>query len=280
MTESRRLLEGMRENSAPRLVSLLTDFGLTDSYVAEMKAIILSLCPQVRIIDISHLVDKFNIRMGAFLLATATPTFPTGTVHVAVIDPGVGSARRPIVVETDRSLYVGPDNGLLIPAASAERILHVYEITNRSMMRGEISSTFHGRDIFASVAAHLACGSPPCQCGPETADYLAPSYTKPRFRAKSMLCEIFHIDGFGNIITNCRSTEISRPSIKTGKRMRIVVGRNQVSVRCVNAYSDLGDNEFGLLVGSHGFLEIACKERSAAKRVGARTGMDVRVSGA
>ncbi len=177
-------------------------------------------------------------------------------------------------------MYIGPDNGLLVPAASAERILHVYEITNRSMMRGEVSSTFHGRDIFASVAAHLACESSPDQCGPEITDYIAPSYTKPRFHAKSIFCEIFHIDGFGNIVTNCRSTELSQLSLKTGKKMRIVMGKKRFSARCINAYSDLEDNEFGLLVGSRGFLEIACKERSAAKRAGARTGMDVRFSGA
>lgn len=262
------------------LISLLTDFGSIDSYVSEMKAVILSICPSARIIDISHRVEKFNIRMGAFLLASATSSFPAGTVHVAVVDPAVGSARRPIVVETERSLYVGPDNGLLVPAAQAESILHVYEVTNRSMMRDEVSATFHGRDIFAPAATHLACGSPPNKCGTEITDYVIPSYTQPRSNGKSVLYEVFHVDGFGNIITNLRRTQLSELNVKTGGKVRISLGKKWLSLRHVNTYSDLEENEFGLLVGSHGFLEIACRERSAAKRVGARMGMAVRFSGA
>lgn len=269
----------MVKSVAAPLVSLLTDFGLMDSYVSEMKAVILSICPAVRIVDISHVVEKFNIRTGAFLLASATASFPAGTVHVAVVDPGVGSARRPIVVETERSLYVGPDNGLLVPAAQAESILHVYEVTNRSMMRDEVSATFHGRDIFAPVAAHLACGAPAKECGVEIMDYMKPSYAEPRFAGKTILCEVFHIDGFGNIVTNLRSTQFSEFNLKAREKLGISLGKNRLSVRHVNTYSDLRENEFGLLVGSHGFLEIACREKSAAKRVGARTGMAVRFSG-
>lgn len=267
-------------SSIAPLISLLTDFGLVDSYVSEMKAVILSICPSAKIIDISHLVEEFNIRMGAFLLASATPSFPASTVHVAVVDPRVGSVRRPIVVETERSLYVGPDNGLLIPAAQSESILNVYEVTNRSMMRDEVSATFHGRDIFAPVAAHLACGSPPNECGTEITDYVTPSYTQPRFDGKSVLCEVFHVDGFGNIVTNLRSTQLPALNIRTGEKVRILLGKKRFSVRHVKTYSDLKENEFGLLMGSHGFLEIACRERSAAKRVGARMRMAVRFSGA
>ncbi|MGA3110147.1 MAG: SAM-dependent chlorinase/fluorinase [Candidatus Bathyarchaeia archaeon] len=131
------------------LISLLTDFGVQDSYVAEMKAVVLSICPDANLVDITHQVGKFNIRMGAFILASATPYFPSRSVHLAVVDPGVGSNRRPIAIETNRSLYVGPDNGLLIPAATAEEIRHVYELTNHSLMRSPVSSTFQGRDIFS-----------------------------------------------------------------------------------------------------------------------------------
>jgi hypothetical protein len=149
------------------LVSLLTDFGLSDPFVGEVKATIFSICPEAEVIDITHDVERFNIRMGAFLLATATPFFPAGSVHVAVVDPGVGSERRPIAVETSRSIYVGSDNGLLIPAATREGIQHVYELTNRSLMKDAVLSTFHGRDIFAPVAAHLACGTQPKEVGEE-----------------------------------------------------------------------------------------------------------------
>ena len=262
------------------LISSLTDFGLMDPYVAEMKAIILSICPSARIIDISHLVEKFNVRMGAFLLASAAPSFPTGTVHLAVIDPGVGSARRPIAVETECSLFVGPDNGLLVPAAQPENIRHVYEVTNRTMMRERVSATFHGRDIFASIAAHLACGSSPKELGREITNYVIPSYAQPKLDGKAVLCEVSYVDGFGNIITNLRSDQISEFNINVGERLVISVGKRRFSGRYVKTYSDLEENDFGLLVGSHGFLEIACREKSAAKRFGARNGMRVRVSGA
>jgi hypothetical protein len=261
-------------------ISLLTDFGLTDSYVGEMRAIILSICPSAIIIDISHLVKKFDVRMGAFLLASATESFPAGTVHVAVVDPGVGSTRRPIVVETKRSLYVGPDNGLLIPAAQSENILHVYEVSNRSMMRNEVTQTFHGRDIFGPVAAYLACGSKPSQCGAEIKDYVIPSYTQPRFDRKSLFCEVFHVDGFGNVVTNLRKAQLAELNVNAGENVRVLLGKKRFSARYVSTYSDLKKNEIGLLAGSHGFLEISCRERSAAKKVGARTGENVRFSSA
>ena len=267
----------MRDNVVNPVISLLTDFGLRDSYVSEMKAIILSICPRAKIVDISHLVEKFNIRMGAYILATAATSFPPATVHVAVVDPGVGGPRRPIVVETAHSLLVGPDNGLLIPAAQAESILHVYHVTNRSIMSNQVSATFHGRDIFAPVAAHLACGTPVAECGVEITDFSKPSYVQPKLNGKTVLCEVFHIDDFGNMVTNLRATQ-SPWDLKASEKFRVSLGNKQFSARRVNTYSDLRKEEYGLLVGSHGFLEIACKEKSAAKRVRARTGMVVRFS--
>lgn len=268
------------DSKSHRIISLLTDFGLMDPYVAEMKAVILSTCPEAKLIDISHLVEKFNIRMGAFLLASAAPTFPAGSVHVAVIDPGVGSKRRPLVVEARRNLYVGPDNGLLIPAAETEGILGVYEMTNHQLTRGDVSATFHGRDIFAPVAAHLASGVPPRDCGPQITDYLRPSYTEPTLDDDKVHCEVFHIDGFGNTITNLHSTHISKWNWRAGQKFRLSLGSRRIPTRYVRTYSDLKKNECGLLVGSHGFLEIACRETNAAKRIRAKTGMAVRIEGA
>ena len=170
--------------SAQSLVSLLTDFGLVDPFVAEMKVVILSICPQVRIVDVSHGVAEFDIRMGAFLLAEAARSFPSGTVHVAVVDPGVGSSRRGIVVKTKRGTYVGPDNGLLIPSANMDGIVGVFEISNRSMMGREVSSTFHGRDVFAPVAAHIACGHLPEECGPSISDYTPSPFRDPVLEEK------------------------------------------------------------------------------------------------
>lgn len=265
--------------TSQRMISLLTDFGLTDPFVAEMKAVIFSICPKTTIVDISHLVEKFNIRMGSFLLAGAAPYFPAGTIHVAVVDPGVGSERRAIVVETHRSLYVGPDNGLLITAAETDGIRRVYELTNRAIMRGEVSATFHGRDVFAPAAAHLASGLSPRESGSEIADYVRPSYAQTSFHGDAVTCEVFYMDGFGNIVTSLRGTQLVKLNLKDGQRVRMSVGGRRFPIRFVRTYADLGENEFGLLVGSHGFVEIACREKSASKRVRARIGMDVEFSG-
>lgn len=262
------------------LVSLLTDFGLMDPFVAEMKAVILSICPEARIVDITHQVEKFDIRMGSFLLASAAPYFPSGVVHVAVVDPGVGSERRPIVVQTRRGFFVGPDNGLLIPAAKLEGIVHVYELTNRSLMRDKISATFHGRDIFAPAGAHLACGFSPKDCGPEITDYVKPSYAQPKLEGAAAICEVFHIDGFGNVVTNLSHQHLSKLNLRFGEKISLSMDRRRFSARFVRTYSDLRGSELGVLVGSHGFLEIACREKSAAKRIRARRGSGLRVYGA
>lgn len=268
-----------RTSSDHAVMSLLSDFGLSDPFVAEMKAVVLGICPEVKIIDITHQVRRFDVRMGSFLLAGAVPYFPAGTVHCAVVDPGVGSGRRAIVVESQRSVFVGPDNSLLISAARREGIVHVYELTNRSLMREEVSATFHGRDVFAPAAAHLACGTAPKDCGPEITDYVQPSYAEPKIDRKSVSCEIFHIDIFGNIVTNISNSILPNLSLRFGKNVPIMVGRRRLSARYVRTYSDLEGKEFGVLVGSHGFLEIACREVSAADRLRARIGAAVRVFG-
>ena len=260
------------------LISLLTDFGSLDPFVGEMKAVILSICPETRIIDLTHQVQKFDVRLGSFLLAGAASYFPSGTIHVGVVDPGVGSNRRAIVVQSRRAVYVGPDNGLLIPAAQRDGILHVYELTNRSFMRNEISATFHGRDVFAPAAAHLACGEMPRECGPEISDYIRPSYSQPTFNDKTITCEVFHIDGFGNIVTNV-SNHIERLELKFGDKVSLTFRKKRIPARFVRTYSDLKGKEFGILFGSHGFLEIACREASAAGRVRIRIGSVVHVGG-
>ena len=144
-----------------------------------MKAVILSINSQVRIVDISHQIEKFNIQMGAVFLARTAPYFPSGTIHVAVIDPGVGTKRRPIVVKTRRSFYVGPDNGLLMLAARKEGQSQVYVIKNSQYLLPRISRTFRGRDIFAPAAAYLARGISPAELGPEISEYLLPRKGRP-----------------------------------------------------------------------------------------------------
>ncbi len=260
------------------LITLLTDFGLQDSYVAEMKAAALSICPDANLVDITHQVEKFNIRMGAFILASATPYFPPRTIHLAVVDPGVGSTRRPIAIETNRSLYVGPDNGLLIPAATAEEIRHAYELTNNSLMRTPVSSTFQGRDIFSPVAANLALGLQPKDVGREIMDYVKLSFAAAKYDGKEFVCEVLHIDEFGNVITNIPQKELNK--LIEYPRLVVKLRGKRFPVKVVGTFSELGKRELGVLVGSHGTLEIASPEASAAKRLGARTGGALRVGGA
>jgi hypothetical protein len=258
------------------LVSLLTDFGLSDSFVGELKATIFSICPEAEVIDITHDVERFNIRMGAFLLASSTPFFPVGSVHVAVVDPGVGSERRPIAVETSRSVYVGPDNGLLIPAAAREGIQHVYELTNRSLLRNTISSTFHGRDIFAPVAAHIACGMQPNEVGEELMDYERLSFREPEFDRGGITCEAVHIDHFGNIVTNISLLNMDK--LNSIPKVMITIHGKRIRARLVKTYSDLDKSELGILSGSHGFLEIATRENNVSRRLKAKPGDTIRVS--
>ena len=263
---------------AQPLVSLLSDFGLVDPFVAEMKAVILGICPRARIVDVSHGVAEFDIRMGAFLLAEAAPSFPEGTVHVAVVDPGVGSTRRPIVVKTKRGIYVGPDNGLLIPSATLEGVVGVFEISNRSMMAQEVSATFHGRDVFAPTAAHIACGHHPEDCGRRIHDYVASPFHDPVMEDKNVTCEVLHVDRFGNIATNLTHAHLKHLHVKPGREVTLLIQRRRIHVRIVRTFSDLHKNEVGLMLGSHGFVEIACHESNAAKRLRIRRGSVVRVS--
>ena len=272
------MLKGEVDSAQP-LVSLLTDFGLVDPFVAEMKAVILSICPGVRIVDVSHEVAEFDIRMGAFLLAEAARSFPAGTVHVAVVDPGVGGSRRGIVVKTKRSTYVGPDNGLLIPSATMDGIVGVFKISNRSMMGREVSSTFHGRDVFAPVAAHIACGQLPEECGPSISDYVPSPFHDPVMEDQRLTCEILHIDRFGNLATNLTQDHVKHWHVKVGQEITLLTGRRRIRARVVRTFSDLHENEVGLMLGSHGFLEIACRESNAAKRLRIRRGSVVRLSG-
>ena len=160
------------------MITLTSDFGLKDPYVAEMKGVILTINPNATIIDITHDVEKFDIRMGAFMLASAAPYFSKGTVHLAVVDPGVGTERRAILVQTKQGFFVGPDNGVLMLAAKNQGIEHTYELSNPKFMLPKVSATFHGRDIFAPAAAYLDIGVKPAEFGPEITDAVMPEFTR------------------------------------------------------------------------------------------------------
>ncbi|RLI10868.1 hypothetical protein DRO33_05085 [Candidatus Bathyarchaeota archaeon] len=259
------------------MITLTTDFGTRDPYVASMKGVILSICPEATVIDISHDVPKFDIRAGALIMAQAAIWFPPGTVHVGVVDPGVGTARRAIVVETRRYAFVGPDNGLLMLAATRDGLKAVYAIENEDLMLSEVSRTFHGRDIFAPVAARLASGLEPSQVGPEIQDYVVPSFARPELREGRALGEVMYIDGFGNLITNIPEELLARLGLRDGSRLAVRLGGHELELRLCSAYGEAKPGELLAIIDSWGMLEVAVNLGSAAGRLGARPGEPVEV---
>ncbi|MCW4021490.1 MAG: SAM-dependent chlorinase/fluorinase, partial [Candidatus Bathyarchaeota archaeon] len=225
------------------IITLLTDFGLRDPYVAEMKAVILRISPDAKIVDISHEVKKFDVRMGAFILEQAARYFPDGTVHVAVVDPGVGMERRPIVVETNRKLYVGPDNGLLMLAALKCDVRSMHKITNPRYMLGKVSRTFHGRDIFSCAAAHLANGVPPAHFGPKIDNPVMPQFAQARFVGDKIIGEAIHIDGFGNIIANISLDDLGKIGIKEGGQISVSLKDRIVTLTLCLAYGEVSTGD-------------------------------------
>jgi S-adenosylmethionine hydrolase len=261
------------------IVALLSDFGLKDPYVSEMKAIILSISPQTRIVDITHEIEKFNIRMGAFVLASAAPYFPSNTVHVAVVDPGVGTKRRPVIIETERSFYVGPDNGLLMLAAHKEGIITVYNIVNPKYMLSKVSRTFHGRDIFAPAAAHLAAGTSPSEFGPEILDYVFPEFVKPQTKKGEVMGEVLHIDGFGNIITNISAGDLESAGFRKRNHLLVRLGGKTLTLQFCSAYGEVPDGNALAIIGSSDFLEVAVNQGSADKLFRTKVGSPIQISG-
>ena len=260
------------------IISLLSDFGVKDAYVAEMKAIIISINPLVRIMDITHEVEKFSIRAGAFILASAAPYFPPKTIHLAVVDPGVGTKRRPIIVETKRSLYVGPDNGLLMLAARKEKILNVYAIGNPKYRASNVSRTFHGRDIFAPAAAHLSAGIVSSMFGPKIRDYLFPEFAKKRIEKGELVGEILHIDDFGNLISNISGEDLKQAEFHKKNSFDVAVNCNNFKLQFCSAYGNVPVNAPLALIGSSNFLELAINQGSACKIFNAKVGDIIHIS--
>lgn len=252
------------------IITLTTDFGLKDPYVSEMKAVILSISPNARIIDISHNVSKFDVRMGAYILASASKYFPKNTIHVAVVDPGVGVSRLPILIETKNSFFIGPDNGLLVLAAERQGIKKIFELKNKDFMLNEISNTFHGRDIFAPVAAHLFNGVLPPLFGSKIKKIVKPIFTEIKRTSKSIIGQVLHIDEFGNIITNIHDSDINPKPKK--KMITIEFPTSRMKVRLCNSYSYVNLGELLILIGSHSFLEISANQSNAAEITNIKVG--------
>ncbi len=260
------------------VITLLSDFGTRDPYVASMKGVILSICRNAKVVDATHDIAKFNVVQGSYVLAAVVPYFPPDTIHVCVVDPGVGTKRKALLMRTKRSNLIGPDNGVLMLAANREGIERVIEIKNSKYMLDTVSSTFHGRDIFCAVAAHLANGIPIEEFGPETNEYIQPSFSKPTVSGGKLLGEVIHLDDFGNVVTNISIAEVGKLGIKPGATVRVVLGSISSEMRFGRTYGEVAVGQPLILIGSTGLLEISINSGSAVSVYRVGEGSEVTIS--
>jgi S-adenosylmethionine hydrolase len=248
------------------IITLTTDFGLSDPFVGIMKGVIFGIAPNVQLVDITHDVRSYDVLEGAFILETAYRYFPEKTVHLVVVDPGVGSPRRPIAATANGHTFVAPDNGVLSYVLERSR---VYEITNRNLFLNPVSQTFHGRDVFAPVAAHLALGGPIESVGPPIADAIQKPLPQPRVFQNSIRGTVLRIDKYGNIVTNLR-----REDLRSNFRLRIA---GAVVTRLHTSFSEAKSGELFAIEGSTGRIELALNQGSAAERLKAERGAEIEV---
>ena len=256
----------------PALITLTTDFGLRDPFVGIMKGVMLAINPQAELVDLSHQIPSFDVWEGALVLAQSYRHFPAGTIHLAVVDPGVGSARRPILLSTKEAHFVGPDNGLFSLLYDREPSVAVRHLTAEHYFRQPVSHTFHGRDVFAPVAAWLSTGVPPETFGHLIKDYVRlPDAQPERAPAGHVRGAVLRIDKFGNVITNLRPEHFP-----AGAGFRLVINNRDVT-RLATDYAEGRPGEIFAIVGSAGFVEIASHQASAAEVLGVGRGVEVRM---
>ncbi len=256
---------------ADPLLTLTTDFGNGSPYVAAVKGVILALNPEVRIVDLSHDISPQDLRQAAFFLASTLPYYPPETLHVVVVDPGVGSQRSILYVEVAYVRLLVPDNGCWTWLLEGERRrMRVIRLTEKRFWRNRISATFHGRDIFAPVAANLSLGLDPRELGPIISDWVRLERPVPCHDAHSIIGEVLFVDRFGNLITNIPGEAL----LRDGRAKRVRIAGIEVS-RIVRTYSDAEPGTLLALVSSSEFLEVAVNQGNAAQLLNAQTGTPV-----
>ncbi len=249
--------------SAPTLITILTDFGTADGYVGSVKGVMKTMAPQAELIDISHDIKPFHIQHGAYALANYYDRFPSGTVHLAVIDPGVGGSRKPILIKTERFYFVGPDNGLFQMVLERSRYYEAYEINISALGRQAISSTFHARDIFAPTAARLALGDARDLYGPAiNRPVVLPTDAGIEVRDNEIKVPILTVDRFGNIISVLRKSAFDELQ---GKAIKSVRFKNFATKRVNRYYTEKKTGEPMALWNSHDYFEVAVSQGNAAR---------------
>jgi S-adenosylmethionine hydrolase len=256
------------------IITLTTDFGLSDHFVGVMKGVILGIAPAAQVIDISHGVQPYEIADGAFTIAQAYRYFPKKTIHVVVVDPGVGTARRPLLAEMGGQFFIAPDNGVLSMVFAREHP-KVRHITNERYFLHPLSRTFHGRDVFSPVAAHLAAGIQPAQLGKRIDDYLLAAFGEPTQTGEHTWSgAVLKADHFGNLATNFHIDQF--PSIRT-HAFSLTVG-SQAITRLALTFSDCAPGELFVVIGSSGYLEVAIRQGSAAGALGCSAGSQIELT--
>jgi len=251
------------------IITLLTDFGYQDGFVGTMKGVLLSINPAVQIIDIAHDLSPGDINSGAFVLAHTYSYFPAKTINVVIVDPGVGSDRRALCVQTDNYYFVAPDNGVLKWIFKDNPDANVVELSQKKYFLENISNTFHGRDIFAPVAAYLSKGINISQFGNIIKDYNKGTLPKYIIAKNKILGEIIHIDRFGNLISNISAKDFSRDKIERIKLPRHIL------YTINNSYNQLPDKQPFAITGSHGSIEIAIYDNNAANVLNYKIGTPI-----
>lgn len=254
------------------MIALLTDFGLLDHYVGAMKGAILKECPQATLVDVTHGIEAHDVAGGALALDAAYRHFPAGTVFVAVVDPGVGSGRRPLALSAGEWLFVGPDNGLFTFVLEAHQRARVHLLANLALYREPVSAVFHGRDVFGPAAGRLALGLPIEEAGPRVTDPVRLALPPKRRRNDGFEGVVLHVDRFGTLVTNLVEADLRELG---GLPLDVVVGSR--SLPLVRAYSDVPTGEPCALVGSGGRLEIAVNRGRADALLGVKVFAHVRV---
>ncbi|HEY1660004.1 MAG TPA: SAM-dependent chlorinase/fluorinase [Candidatus Sulfotelmatobacter sp.] len=259
------------------IITLTTDFGTNDHFVGVMKGVILDIVPEAEIVDICHSVQAFDVLDGALTISQAYSYFPNRTVHIVVVDPGVGTARRPILASSDKYHFVAPDNGVLSLVYARESRMHVRHITAEHYFLQPVSKTFHARDIFSPVAAYLAKEVDSQKFGDELDEYVRFSAPKPKaVEANRIRAVVLKVDKFGNMITNITPQDVPALFGQDAKSFKIVIGKSEIT-EIRNAYAEGAPNEVIAILGSMGFLEIAANRGAAAQLTGAGKGSEVSV---
>jgi S-adenosylmethionine hydrolase len=259
------------------IITLTTDFGTNDHFVGALKGVIVDIVPEAQIVDISHAVQAFDVLDGALTISQAYTYFPNGTVHMVVVDPGVGTARRPIIASTDGYHFVAPDNGVLSMVYAREARMHVRHITSDHYFRQPVSNTFHARDIFAPVAAYLAKQVESNKFGDEIEDFVRFAAPKPKAVDENrMRGVVLKVDRFGNLITNVRPQDAPMLFEAIPDPFKLVVGSKEITA-VYQTYAEGSPGEVFGILGSMGYLEIVANRAAAAQLTGAGKGSEVMI---